>query len=270
MKPMKHTDGLFNNCKITIEEWQNELEGDNIGKKIVKNFKEETNLDRKGFLSFYARVCKMYPDRASRNLNAQTIIEYCADHKYANPSPKPLTLRGPKIDPSNDEKLYRLESARKFFKQFTEKGHVPYNRYTWFLSKIKEKQLDKDDLKGKFIGNERGIVWCTWEKSAIEAEKQGDTLDDLRDRLGLSHLNGGEELIRVIYDWKVIDGLKSGLRVPTVLDAGSTPYFKPGGWTMSLTRKKEGLPEMVHEKIPMDSVDIDYKGKLTKSAPRRF
>ncbi|MDQ1317028.1 MAG: hypothetical protein QG588_677, partial [Candidatus Poribacteria bacterium] len=180
---------------------------------------------------------------------------------------KPLTFRGPKIDRNNDEKLYRLESANKFLQPFLEKSHMPYGPshapYEYFLSKIKQKKLDKDDLKGKFIGNKRGIVWCTWEKSVKEAEKDKNTLDDLRDRLGLSHFYEGMETIQLVYDQKVINGLEKGLRCPTIMDAGSNPYFLPGGRAMSLS-SKEGLPEMIHEKIPMDSIDIKCRGKLTR------
>jgi hypothetical protein len=131
------------------------------------------------------------------------------------------------------------------------------------------------DLSGTWRGT-RAFCWVTESRSVdgvLAATSRREAASRVRDVLGKK---GWEDvhvhILRVDYPVTLLP--PAAVRVPTVLDGGSTIYFRPDrhplGWgcTIDLQTLERGLPEAIHEAMPVSAeFAISYIGAITSYSP---
>jgi hypothetical protein len=140
------------------------------------------------------------------------------------------------------------------------------------------RELQRGGLRGVTKKNMRGYLPLAWvtKTSAIDAMRHKVPAlylaNELRDWLGLNHLQGDQYLVEVVYP----PGSPPTLRAPTFLE-GSDIVFRstrgPDSWgrTVNLKTRKPGLPEAIHEPIPFtDQYSVRDVGRLNRSTGFTF
>lgn len=117
----------------------------------------------------------------------------------------------------------------------------------------------RDLLADTALRGKLPILWITFTDE-VENHFQGfpRDIDRLCDRLGLTDFNKDDYVVEL--RWSV--GTADGLRIPTVLDAGTNAAFSPtpkvegdtSGFAEDLETGDVGLPEVVHGPIPTLSI----------------
>ena len=117
--------------------------------------------------------------------------------------------------------------------------------------------LGRSILPRHYTGWMRTAKPFFWATPSRDFDQRGDsTADGARDALGLGHLDMPQDLVVVHIPKARLKGV--GLRAPTTLDAGDSPWFSPWpgpestGRTRNLRDGSPGLPELLVEPLALD------------------
>jgi hypothetical protein len=90
-------------------------------------------------------------------------------------------------------------------------------------------------------------MWSFYDPDSADEpfERMGKRSSEVRRILGLGHIGPGTELLLMAH--QLPDGVEP--HIPTTFDAGTIPYFRPGGMTKPLSGSPDGRPEVVHDPV---------------------
>lgn len=236
---------------VELRTWVSAMKRSERGLPVVTNLQNEQNVPRKVGKSFF--------DAMRRQFEATKDACSCMDQVLA--SLPETALAGPpgELESALLTRFGRL--ARLADLPFFKRAGIGMGRL------IRSPEL-AERIRELPLGNRRGIVWASPEKEVAAASRNGATVDDLLDRLGLQKALT-HPMYRVTY---AAADLEQGPGVPTTLDAGADPRFRSArggakhGTTNPVSRREPGFPEFVHEKVIVSSPRVVFHIKDSSSA----
>jgi hypothetical protein len=225
------------------------------GQSIRRNFRRDDNIPTPIAEQFTSRVARLVGEG-----RGGTPIETMGLAIMENPQ---LTLSGPMSSLATGDVLVRWELDYYLNKRLARISGGSSRDLGALRKDLRAgifTVLDKVKLE-----NQWGIVWCTLGTAIDKWLSKGDTLERIRDRMGLRHFAWGE-VIEFRYEVSSV----STLRRPTTLDAFDSPDFRPSrlgdrtGYTKDIKTRRRGLPELVHEGCLCSSVraTVSVRGKI--------
>jgi hypothetical protein len=234
-----------------LNEWREKMKNVPIGRRINDNFEKCPHVPGDIWLKFLKNLIGWLK-------KGKTYLDV-----IRNSISDDMLLQGPGVNKDElDDGLTRLMDIRTLKKRYlkdnipvftTQKGLGQLCKFVNKGSVTIEKNFKKVELRGK-----QPIVWATFVKDVDDYFNINDDIDDLCDKLGLTSLKKNDHVIRLGYESTKI----KKPRIPTVLDGGDNPAFYPSdkeddtGYTWDLKNKQEGFPEIVHEPIPFQEIQI--------------
>jgi hypothetical protein len=231
-----------------IARWFDSMGRTKEGRRVVSNFESDENVPQEVREEF------------TRNLAREINQGKEATRAFIDAVTENLLLKGPPVPREHlDSYFSRLLRIRDLMRY--KKGNIPLftdeSEQEIFLKWIIDdtltiEELFKDDMmRGIFP-----VVWATFTSEVEEHLRQSLNIDDLCDKLGLL-IEKNEQVIELRYK----SSTSTNVRKPTVIEAGPYPAFRPSsredpfGFTLDLSSGDFGLPEVVHEPIPICSVE---------------
>ena len=225
------------------------------GRAIKRNFRRDQNISTTAAEEFTARIATEVRDgRGGRPIETMEVAITAAPA---------LTLSGrtPKLPPA--EVLVRWELL------------YDLNKRLATLSGGGSSDMDKlkDDLQsgvftvldGLRLGNRLDIVWCTLATEIDKSLAKREELGRICDKMGLRHICWG-----TVIEFRYPVGSPAKLRIPTTLDAFSSPDFRPAdsrsttGYAKDIRTGRKGLPEVIHEDRLLSSLypSVNVRGEI--------
>jgi hypothetical protein len=219
-----------------LDSWVQAMKKTEASRRVIQNLVAEVNVPAKLGTSFFSDLAKRYDGskRPAEHMNAVL----ASKEKYG--------LGGPKRNLELELLTRFARLARLADHPDLKKGGISFQRL-----------LKKPDLIGRLramrLGNRRGIVWAARETPVGKDLLESD-ISKVLDKLGLTD-RFEEPWCQITYSSGDFPG---PCNVPTVLDAGADPRFRPSakdadsGITAPCSLKGQGYPEYVHKACDVD------------------
>lgn len=237
----------FNQEEVkAIAEWRNSMRRTQEGRRVLLNMESDEN------------VPHVTGEEYIRNIARQTIHGREPMKAVVEATTENVLLKGPVVPQDYLEiSLSRLIKLRDLVRYMKPNIPLYIDEQEIFLKWITDGIFDaKDLLRDDLMRGLFPVVWATFTSEIENHLNQNLEIDDLCERLGL-WIDRLEYIIEIRY--KTAEA--RNVRKPTVIEAGPSLTFRPSstddpyGFTWDLAANDIGLPEVIHEPIPIQGVD---------------
>ena len=233
-----------------VNRWRKALrESSCEGQAIDKNCEIEKRVEDDIRAEFLRRIITEFKDKGDPIIAIQMAVSRAipSDKKGDPPKLDCLLLKGKNDNIRLPQYFIRLVGHDSFRKYLMDNNHQIAPENDAELGDIKI-----EDLPDKYYYSGVGILWS----SSLTVDDLMLSINELRCRLGLKHLQRGESVYKMTYS----RDLAGDCRFPTIIEARDHPCFQPAddnldaGRTRDLRNNCDCYPEWVHGPIKLREV----------------